>query len=394
MKRTRRQKHTKNKEISSETKATDTLKLEPKSKKPKETKSKSNPEVYLTVPEQPKQKLPGQLNDKQLKQYFEKGFVIVEDFFEKEQLDKVRGAVDELVDGLARRLFHAGLIKNKHEDKNFYNRLSFIEKEFKGAAVLLHKRGELPKEVQQLWSDDKLLNVVEQMIGPEIAGHPVWNLRTKTPQNEQTTVPWHQDNAYLSEEALDTLQVTAWIPLIDANMKNGCIEVASGGHRAGKTANHTCCAGGTWYVELEKEEMANELGVNLEKDLVVCEVPYGGVLFMNNAIPHRSLENFSDIIRWSLDLRWQHPDCDNGFWGLKDCVLMRSAKNPDLKIDWTKMVGEDRTWLQMNAVEKDDDQLVPEICGPWMKRWQIVHHNRHTERFKKIGGEGSNYHKA
>ena len=94
------------------------------------------------------------------------------------------------------------------------------------------------------------------------------------------------------------LKVTAWIPLIDANMKNGCIEVASGGHRAGKTVKHTCCSGGTWYVELEEEDMRRELGVDLEKDLVVCEVPYGGVLFMNNAIPHRSLENFSDIIRY------------------------------------------------------------------------------------------------
>ena len=92
--------------------------------------------------------------------------------------------------------------------------------------------------------------------------------------------------------------MTAWIPLIDANMKNGCIEVASGGHGAGKTVKHTCCSGGTWYVELEEEDMRKELGVDLEKDLVVCEVPYGGVLFMNNAIPHRSLENFSDIIRY------------------------------------------------------------------------------------------------
>jgi len=388
MKRTRKQKRTKEKQSSSSAASSS----EPESKKPKGPLAK--PEVYLTVPKQPKEKRPGQLNADQLKQYFEKGFVVVEDFFRVEQLDQVRAAVDKLVDGLAGRLFDAGLIKDKHEDKDFYSRLAFIEKEFKGAAVLLHKRGELPAEVRELWSDDKLLNVVEQMIGPEIAGHPVWNLRTKTPQNEQTTVPWHQDNAYLAEEALDTLQVTAWIPLIDANMKNGCIEVASGGHRAGKTVKHTCCSGGTWYVELEEEDMRKELGVDLEKDLVVCEVPYGGVLFMNNAIPHRSLENFSDIIRWSLDLRWQHPDHDNGFYGLKDCVLMRSKKNPDLKIDWTKMVGEDRTKLQMEAVDKNDDQLVPEICGPWMKRWQIVHHNRHTDRFKKIGLKGSNYHKA
>ena len=55
----------------------------------------------------------------------------------------------------------------------------------------------------------------------------MWNLRTKTPHNEQTTVPWHQDNAYLDPTALNTLQPTAWIPLIDANTENGCMQVSS-----------------------------------------------------------------------------------------------------------------------------------------------------------------------
>ena len=27
--------------------------------------------------------------------------------------------------------------------------------------------------------NERLLNVIEQFIGPEIGGHPVWNLRTK-----------------------------------------------------------------------------------------------------------------------------------------------------------------------------------------------------------------------
>lgn len=26
----------------------------------------------------------------------------------------------------------------------------------------------------------------------DVGGHPVWNLRAKTPQQEQATVPWHQ----------------------------------------------------------------------------------------------------------------------------------------------------------------------------------------------------------
>jgi len=62
-------------------------------------------------------------------------------------------------------------------------------------------------------------------IFPLITGHPVWNLRTKIPQNEQTTVPWHQDNAYLDPSGLYTLMPTAWIPLLDANKTNGCMQV-------------------------------------------------------------------------------------------------------------------------------------------------------------------------
>ena len=87
-------------------------------------------------------------------------------------------------------------------------------------------------------------------------GHPVWNLRTKTPQNEQTTVPWHQDNAYLHSSALHTLQPAAWIPLIDTNM----------------------------------------------------------------------------------DAHWQHLDKPNGFHGLKECVPMRKADDPNYEIDWEGII--------------------------------------------------------
>ena len=35
----------------------------------------------------------------------------------------------------------------------------------------------------------------------DVAGHPVWNLRAKTPQQEQATVPWHQVSVSLSPSA-------------------------------------------------------------------------------------------------------------------------------------------------------------------------------------------------
>ena len=48
------------------------------------------PEVYTKPPPQPKEKKPGQLDPKQLEQYFDKGFLIVPSFFTKEEMEPVK----------------------------------------------------------------------------------------------------------------------------------------------------------------------------------------------------------------------------------------------------------------------------------------------------------------
>ncbi|XP_041352957.1 1-deoxypentalenic acid 11-beta-hydroxylase-like [Gigantopelta aegis] len=300
------------------------------------------PDVFTVMPPQPKEKKPGQLPEESIKQYFDKGYVIVEDFFSKDDLDACRESVREQVDRLAQKLFNAGKIKNLYMDQGFFQRLIKIEEDFPGANILLHKSGEFPPAFQKLWSNPRLLNVIEQLIGPDIMGHPVWNLRTKTPNNEATIVPWHQDSGYLDTRSYGVLQVGAWIPLLDATEENGCMQIAAGGHKKGQVAQHKCCYGGTWYVMLEEEEMAKTLGVNLEKDLTVCPVPYGGMLLFNNMLPHKSLPNKSKDIRWSLDLRWQTPDKNVGFYDLKPGLLMQSSKDPDFKIDWDSFNKIDR----------------------------------------------------
>ena len=320
---------------------------------------------------------------KQVNQYFQDGFIIVPHLFTNDELNPVIEAVNECVDRLAEKLYKGGKIKDKAEKAGFYDRLTLIEAQFPGAAIILHKEGYLPVAFQNLWSNDKALNIVEQLIGPDIAAHPVWNLRTKTPVNEETTVPWHQDNAYFYPSSLHTLIATAWIPLIDANVTNGCMQVVKGGHRLGKTATHTCCAGGTWYVDLAEEEIERTLGVNMKTDVVTCEVPLGGMLLLSNCIPHRSLENYSDKIRWSLDLRWQDPGKPSGFEGLKDYILLRTASNPNYKADWKDFATADRNQLQKESLGIEGDEFDTTVHGPWMTRWEITHHNRHTEALRK-----------
>ena len=79
----------------------------------------------------------------------------------------------ERVDILANRLYNNGKIKDKCESAGVYERLTLLEKQFKGASVLPHKTGYLPEAFRNIWSHERLLNVVEQFIGPDIAGEDI-----------------------------------------------------------------------------------------------------------------------------------------------------------------------------------------------------------------------------
>ncbi|KAK3715067.1 hypothetical protein QZH41_012139, partial [Actinostola sp. cb2023] len=305
------------------------------------------PEIYTTIPPQPKEKKP----DSAYLYIWFQGYVVVRSFFTKGELQPVIESINEIVDDVAEKLYKAGKISNKHEGATFYDRLTLLEKEFPGAAILVIKKGILPE----------------------------------VPKNDQVTVPWHQDNSYFSDEANELLMPTAWIPFIDACKLNGCMEVGKGGHKKGYLAKHYCCAGPTLYVELKEENMFQDLGVDMQKDIVLCEVPMGGILFINNLVPHRSLQNHSQQIRWSVDLRWCVPDKPNGFYDLKDSVLMHTAKDPEYKIDWERFVNTDRHSLEAGdtneSQNRDEDEFDPTIIGPWMGKWEIIHHNKHTERY-------------
>jgi len=356
------------------------------------------PDVFNinAMPPQPKEKKPGQLPENMIRQFFEEGYVIVDKFFDKEELDACREAVTVQVDDLANMLYRGGKIKNLYKEYGLFERLTQIEAEFPGANIILHKLGKLPKAFRDLWSNPRLLNVVEQLIGPDIMGHPVWNLRCKTPQNEASTVPWHQDSGYLDNRSYEVMQVTAWIPLLNATRENGCMEVVAKGHQTGKVATHTCCWGDTWYIMLGEDEMEKTLGVDVKRDTVLCAVPYGGMLLLNNMIPHRSLNNVTKEIRWSLDLRWQRPDKSVGFYDLKEGVLMRTKEQPNLKIDFDSFDAKDRAKaakLNVDTPEalQTEDDFETTIQGPWMKKWEMVHKNRHTA--KLTDEPGATWHK-
>jgi hypothetical protein len=308
------------------------------------------------------------LTSQQLAQYHAEGFLMLPRFFAEAELVPVIAEVNGLVDSLANRLYAAGKIQNRHEAEGFATRLTRLEQEFPGAAVLIHIGGILGPAVANLWATPRLLDIAEQILGPEVAGHPVWNLRSKTPNNPLTTVPWHQDTAYLADGCQHTHQLTAWIPLVDADRVNGTLQVIRGGHQSGKVVRHrlenSIGHPDSWYLYIPEAELP-------AGEIVTCEMPKGSVLLMNQLTPHRSTENLSESIRWSLDLRWQRPEEPSGFEGIKDCILMRTARDPNYRIDWESWARQNRIAdAMLDREERADEAFSTSVSGPWMLRWK------------------------
>lgn len=129
----------------------------------------------------------GPLTPEELDQYWRAGYVVKRDLLPVSMLDGPRAALSRAVDKIARDLHAAGLISDLAEGEAFEHRMIAIEKQYPSASVLLHKQGVLPPEVAALWSSEILLACARQFLGvdTDIAAHPVWNIRVKTPGQEQ-----------------------------------------------------------------------------------------------------------------------------------------------------------------------------------------------------------------
>lgn len=79
----------------------------------------------------------------------------------------------------------------------------------------------------RLVSDDRLLDIAEQFIGPNIAlfaSHYI----SKPPFAGQAVL-WHQDGSYWPLEPMDV--VTLWLSVDHSTPENGCVRVIPGSHR-------------------------------------------------------------------------------------------------------------------------------------------------------------------
>jgi phytanoyl-CoA hydroxylase len=255
------------------------------------------------------------LTQAQVDQFHEEGYLLVQNLFDPaEDLDPIIAEYHGVLDRLAAELYENGEISSTYADLPFGQRIIEIYKE-SGKVHAQYFDFSLPQaNVQEdtpFWTgpavfntlrNEKLLDAVESIIGPEIYSNPVQHVRLKPPEHltpkdadgrvQLGKTPVHQDNGVVLPEADNTEMLTVWFPLWDATVENGCLVVWPGSHRQG-LFDHCPSPGGLKIP-----------GKLLDGKAKSMEMQRGDALFLTKLTVHASHSNHSENIRWSFDLRY------------------------------------------------------------------------------------------
>lgn len=179
----------------------------------------------------------------------------------------------------------------------------------------------------------KLLDVVQSLIGPEITSNPIQHVRIKPPAADLwdgeirahiAATDWHQDRAVGLEEADETDMITCWIAVTDATVENGCLQV--------QPFNGTP----EMFPHCPKDQTAIADEFIDEAGAIPLPVKAGGVVLFHPLVPHSSLTNRTQGMRWSFDLRFNKTGQNTGREHFPSFIA-RSKEAPETEMrDWKR----------------------------------------------------------
>jgi ectoine hydroxylase-related dioxygenase (phytanoyl-CoA dioxygenase family) len=145
----------------------------------------------------------------------------------------------------------------------------------------------------RLVSDPRLLDLVEPVIGPDIAlfaSHYICK-----PGGDGLPVLWHQDGSYWPLEPMEV--VTVWLAVDESTAENGCMRVIPGSHRGPQLQHRRHEKEAVLHTEIPSDEVDESRAVDVE-------LPAGGASLHHPMLVHGSNPNHSAKRRCGLTIRY------------------------------------------------------------------------------------------
>lgn len=268
------------------------------------------------------------------------GYLVIENVFPRAAIDAVRAEYADILQALCDGWIAEGRLPPDVAAMGFDDRLRAtyeagldwfqpMDISLPGGEIFADTPMHFGPAVFDLIRHDAILDLVEQLIGPEITSNPIQHVRIKPPaarlradeaRPHLTVTDWHQDQGVTHAEADETDMVTVWIAISDATPENGCLQVAPGTHRE---PLKTHCPSG---VQLTIPDAVLDKG--RAKPLPVKS---GGAVIFHPKTAHSSLPNMTEGFRWSFDIRYNVTGQPTGRAHFPEFVA-RSRKAPQTEL--------------------------------------------------------------
>jgi ectoine hydroxylase-related dioxygenase (phytanoyl-CoA dioxygenase family) len=154
---------------------------------------------------------------------------------------------------------------------------------------------ELGGDWMTLARDPRILNIVEDLLGPNIQLY--YSMLMMKPPREGFEAPWHQDFAFFVHNRADLLACQLYID--DSTLENGCIRVMPGSHKLG-LINHF--KDGRFTGIVQGDTSAFDAGE------VIVPVKAGGMVIWHSLTLHRSYPNRSPHPRRAIVFEYKNPE--------------------------------------------------------------------------------------
>ena len=210
----------------------------------------------------------------------ENGYFIRYDVFSKEENDFLAQVADDIATG--KRPFRA---QNIHQ--NALVRDGKTEASGINAMHAIHHINHYSPEFLARTRDSRLTDPVVDLIGPNILG--LNNLYIWKPPKIGLGFPWHQDKWYFNRNYKTEKTAGTWTAIDASNKENGCLYVIPGSHKDGVLEHEDI--EGSQQNEFKRARRAKD------EDGVAVEVPPGSVIFFDNRLLHKSMDNHSNRFR-------------------------------------------------------------------------------------------------
>ena len=282
------------------------------------------------------------LSEDQINHFETAGYLVVPDVLPSGVLAAVRAEYETLLDQLYASWFAAGAVAIAPGDLDFWGKLLSAYKagcdyfqpmdiSLPGDQIQADTPFHFGPAVFDMMTCAPLLDIVEQLLGPELTSNPIQHVRIKPPASDLardeirahiTATDWHQDRGVTLAEADETQMVTVWIAITDATHENGCLQVQA--QQPGQEMLPHCARTQTGIAD----------GFIDEARAIPLPVPAGGIVLFHPLTPHSSLPNTTDGFRWSFDIRFNVTGQPTGRSHFPDFIA-RSRAKPETELrDW------------------------------------------------------------